>query len=720
MASDAVVDNLTFLSNYLDTYRNRVSSLEDELSRVRRDTSTQNEPSASLLSRLEGEKAALKQEVTALQDALKAQRKDPPIKEEAQAVKLEPGTSVRAALAPAEPNTVLADARKMLQEERELREALERKCTALEKKVKESAELAAKAFRERVEGEQALDKMRIESAEAKKKLEDIQLVCEELTAAKAAAVGENASDAQTSEAAHEDAAGPSDPPGEVRAPQGREKHFARGSFNIFDPSFAPGTQLGDRQMCDANAAALEDKASAAQTSATALAAVRQKYEALKAEKLTLRKVHFIYSWRSSARWSLNELEAQVAVLNDKISGLKTKYNSVKKDHEELQQTCREMIELVESLQEDVKANAALGAIASEKYRKFLKALPVFENRPCPVNRLDAVCYKKDNLYAYLAQDKNAKRFLPHVLYLPKRTIGLDDSQSFIAFGPSHRYDPTTKQWVEGSDLARFHGETRELFTNWNDTVLYMGTYMCHDLQPLFPEGTNIPSPISPTEIIDAMFGVPRPLEYSDLIGQRYSDSRIKVVATGLQRHRMFGIELGAVRLALDKRVAAIAAPAREEEHQLRAKSFSRCAIDPAQPHRLNLESEDQILGFACKDATWEAYLETQEELTLERELCDTRLKTQAKAAVERREREVVQCDSAAAREHGVSNSVRALLKAPYARSSMRRTHLHPRTSTRPSRRRTHTTSSPTYGVRARSAVHHARWGRSQVPPKHTE
>jgi hypothetical protein len=41
----------------------------------------------------------------------------------------------------------------------------------------------------------------------------------------------------------------------------------------------------------------------------------------------------------------------------------------------------------------------------------------------------------------------------------------------------------------GSDLDTLHGGTRELFMDCNHWVMYAGTYKCHDLREVYPEGT---------------------------------------------------------------------------------------------------------------------------------------------------------------------------------------------------------------------------------------
>jgi hypothetical protein len=96
MEPDSVIENLNYLSDYLDEHRQRVRVLQEEIERMvrlpslsivssfhyvelqRNDTSTKDElqTSNSRLRQLEDEKAALRKEVTALQGLLKVKQED--------------------------------------------------------------------------------------------------------------------------------------------------------------------------------------------------------------------------------------------------------------------------------------------------------------------------------------------------------------------------------------------------------------------------------------------------------------------------------------------------------------------------------------------------------------------------------------------------------------------------------------------------------------------
>lgn len=86
-------------------------------------------------------------------------------------------------------------------------------------------------------------------------------------------------------------------------------------------------------------------------------------------------------------------------------------------------------------------------------------------------------------------------FLNHMLYLPKRIMFVRDSQHCIAYGPTNRYLRETREWVPGSDLASFHGGTRELFIDCKDYIVYAGSYKCLSLRSVQPNGSYPPAKI---------------------------------------------------------------------------------------------------------------------------------------------------------------------------------------------------------------------------------
>ncbi|KAJ6501005.1 hypothetical protein DFH09DRAFT_1102694 [Mycena vulgaris] len=427
-----------------------LSSLEGELERLRSDTSTKDELGVltESIRRLKAEKAALQQELVALKEASKFKEETPKIKEEIPHVKVEPGVNPTCPPALSAPNTVLADARQTFKQERDRNEALQAKCTNLETKVKESADLAAKAFIERAEGEKALDKMRVEATKMKKKIEDLEKTCDELNAANAA-----------------------------RA-----------------------------VLIEANEA----------------------YDIVKAEKKETR----------TTLQASESLEAEIAAVNEKFSAVNPKYKTVKIEKEDLQQTCRELIEIVENLEMKVKANAGAAEILDDLGSRYNKAdsdraelqeAKMYIAGACDfsVDREGGRRFKGETAPSLSIppypepQEEDSKAQKEYRCHRQKRVSKTADVH-FIAFGPSHRYDRGTSKWVEGSDLTRLHGGIRELFVKRVDSI-----FLC-------PAGTTLPSGISEREIADAALGLPRPQGYVNIIKQCYPDGNIKVVATGLQ------------------------------------------------------------------------------------------------------------------------------------------------------------------------------------------
>ncbi|KAF8144242.1 hypothetical protein K438DRAFT_586869 [Mycena galopus ATCC 62051] len=144
MESDTVVDNLTYLSKYLEESGARVRELENELANLRR---VKTDPDiATRLSQLESEKADLRTQVSSLQDQLKVKHENL----NTVAVKKESDDNTGS----------VASLTEKYKEECSLREALQAKYTELQVQLKDTAELAAKTLRERLEAEKALQAAR--------------------------------------------------------------------------------------------------------------------------------------------------------------------------------------------------------------------------------------------------------------------------------------------------------------------------------------------------------------------------------------------------------------------------------------------------------------------------------------------------------------------------------------------------------------------------------
>ncbi|KAJ7756702.1 hypothetical protein B0H16DRAFT_688978 [Mycena metata] len=136
-----------------------------------------------------------------------------------------------------------------------------------------------------------------------------------------------------------------------------------------------------------------------------------------------------------------------------------------------------------------------------------------------------------HLSYYLEKDPSWTSLSDRIVCLIGR-VNISAKFHYVAYGPTSCYDRPTNKWIEGSDLASSHGGTRELFIGCKAGVEYVGSYRCHNLDALHPGGTQIPSNISASKILDIALGVRRPTE--QVVRRRYLDGQIKVVATGLE------------------------------------------------------------------------------------------------------------------------------------------------------------------------------------------
>ncbi|KAJ6448435.1 hypothetical protein C8R45DRAFT_160526 [Mycena sanguinolenta] len=265
-----VLDNLTYLSNYLDESTARIRELENELATARRENDT-NSRILQLQSENEDLHIKLKMKTEMLDTTSKVKQEN--LREEAsRTLQLESDNAdLRTQISSLRDNlkvkTEILDGVAEVKKESNVTDELvlrQAKITELQAQLKDTAELAAKALQERLEAAKALDESRKE--------------CADLQAANSALVAEgHASD---------------------------ERH------------------------------------------ATTCARLKSKIDKLKEE-------------RTNSREACSEQHAQVQSLTEKLSRAREKYEGVKIEHEDLKETMREMIELVESLQRDCKAKEDL-------------------------------------------------------------------------------------------------------------------------------------------------------------------------------------------------------------------------------------------------------------------------------------------------------------------------------------------------------------------------
>ncbi|KAJ6450609.1 hypothetical protein C8R45DRAFT_883515 [Mycena sanguinolenta] len=224
-----------------------------------------------------------------------------------------------------------------------------------------------------------------------------------------------------------------------------------------------------------------------------------------------------------------ELRNDKEELQQVVDNLSRQCNETKEARGHLEEKCALLETRIAKLDEEIEAETEV----ERKYWHYMSDLPMPERPPPPWSTLEAVCHKNTNLHAYLSRDPTAGLFLNHVLYLPQRVLRLP-GHDFLAYGPTGRYNRAANAWIEGSDLVDFHGGTRELFIERENTITYVGTYKCHDLRTLQPVATNSPTVISPKEIMNVALGLLLPENHREVIEERYPDGKIKMDVTGLQ------------------------------------------------------------------------------------------------------------------------------------------------------------------------------------------
>ncbi|KAK7053520.1 hypothetical protein R3P38DRAFT_1460249 [Favolaschia claudopus] len=284
-------------------------------------------------------------------------------------------------------------------------------------------------------------------------------------------------------------------------------------------------------------------------------------------------VHELVETRKSLKQEVRD-SAHIVKMYKNMSELHDKTEAARL---ELQKKCASLERAMAEKEGEVTAEGLA------KCKEFMLQLPGPENpRPFSGANLKLVCNFTPNLHTQLAKDPTANRFLNHLLFLPGHLMPVSDI-NYLAWGPTHLYDRASDAWVEGSDLVGCQGGTRELFFKKNTSILYAGTYKCHDLRALHVEGINVLFPIEKKDVLDVALGVPHPQHTKQIIERCWPDGRVKVIATGLEyvgfnmplynslRERFVQEQKGKAK----KRTAAEAATGQEEEGGGRGSSKKR-------------------------------------------------------------------------------------------------------------------------------------------------
>ncbi|KAJ7334025.1 hypothetical protein DFH08DRAFT_814098 [Mycena albidolilacea] len=206
-----------------------------------------------------------------------------------------------------------------------------------------------------------------------------------------------------------------------------------------------------------------------------------------------------------------ELVEQISSLTADLVKAKTNFKRAKGKKKALQETCRELIEQVERLEEQVKMHAdpaemlenqddnikddekdkleedLKGVNASDvtvpilrtfakmitsrrremKSNGSVKSTGSVSRRTCKCREESDVFVESTRLNVQYLSSAN------QVLYISNAHM-TRMVQHWLAFGPTSIYDAPTAQWIDGFDLSLMHGGTCELFTERKRYIIYVG------------------------------------------------------------------------------------------------------------------------------------------------------------------------------------------------------------------------------------------------------
>ncbi|KAF7326318.1 hypothetical protein MKEN_00485200 [Mycena kentingensis (nom. inval.)] len=291
-----------------------------------------------------------------------------------------------------------------------------------------------------------------------------------------------------------------------------------------------------------------------------LAALREKYEGIKAGRKTLKQT----SAEQETEVASLRAQLEAAVSKDaQHQDLIAKYEQEKKQH--FAKAQREKAELRKTLEVDILTGKIDAAVAHCAYR--LRPAPAMDTLaiPHPVT----VCEASQNALVVLAEDLSTARFLNNALFLPNRTLETGQGWSYLAFGPQRTYDSVHKEWSTASDMQVFFKTKRELFVvqecgdpknhhgqSTRRVVVYAGTYLCVQIpEEIYPTELGLPASIPNSMLVDVAFGASstlHPSHMTNIVNRKYNAKTIPISVMGLE----FVGYNQALHGALEKRFAA--------------------------------------------------------------------------------------------------------------------------------------------------------------------
>ncbi|KAJ6476518.1 hypothetical protein C8R47DRAFT_1141687 [Mycena vitilis] len=449
----------------VDLLLSEKSALKEETVRLREELRLRTERSAQL-PRLESENTSLRHELVGLRHVLKVKQETP--------------SETRLS------ETNVAEVQRQLDEERVQKETLQIKCSSLYAQVKQSADLAAKTLRERVDSLKELAQMRIESGKVKSDLERVRLMCDEVTEANSAR--------------------------------------AAGQAALIEASDTAIMALKTEN------AGLTEQLS---VSSTKISKAKTKYKKAKADKEALQQM-------------LNEVTQGPRVderMDDDLTAIPEAPGELRNgDPGNEPREGHHIHQKNEHQSGDSAVGEGSDDVIAENPRQILGREELLEEyrhrfasssggRTLPALRELSVFR---NTSSYLAEvGTNHSSFHSKFLYLPGRLVTIWGG-NYAVIGPTHRYDRTASRWIEASDPQLFDGSTHELFIKTKKKIRYMGTYKCLDLRHLHLRGINSADAGDKAIIKSLALGVPRPRKQETLLRQCYPDGVIKVHILGLR------------------------------------------------------------------------------------------------------------------------------------------------------------------------------------------
>ncbi|KAJ7235375.1 hypothetical protein C8J57DRAFT_1572157 [Mycena rebaudengoi] len=195
------------------------------------------------------------------------------------------------------------------------------------------------------------------------------------------------------------------------------------------------------------------------------------------------------------------------------------------DRRELEDRVRQLTQNNETIQAQMQT-----AVARALYEEFMERFPSLIPGRHDFHFLEPICTTDVKLHAHLASICESR-----LIFTEARSVVIPALCACAGLGPTHHHSYSAGSWIAGSDVSDLGGTTRDLFMADEDSIFYVGTYKCHNLEHLYPGGTVAPEVISPLEVMYAAhLGAMTPVDTAVVINHFYPGGSILVGCVGLQ------------------------------------------------------------------------------------------------------------------------------------------------------------------------------------------